>query len=81
LAERIVNTLDRNDIEAIDMEREMVKLREIARIGEAISGLEHPHQSCTRPFAQLAPAALKGGRARSRARRKEPKAMKEAVVD
>jgi hypothetical protein len=81
LAERIVNTLDRNDIESIDMEHEMWKLREIARIGEAIRAIEHPHQSCTRPFAQLAPAALKGGRARSRARRKETKEVKEAVVD
>jgi len=35
LAERIVNALDRHDVEAIDIEREMVRLREIAELGRS----------------------------------------------
>jgi hypothetical protein len=79
LAERIVNTLDRNDIESIDMEHEMWKLREIARIGQSIRADDRPHVACPRAFSQLVPVGAKGGRARSRTRRKP--AAAEVAVD
>jgi hypothetical protein len=38
LAERILRALDRRDLEAVDTEREMARLRELARIGRELAG-------------------------------------------
>jgi hypothetical protein len=66
LAERIVNTLDKNDVEAIDIEYEMRKLRQIASIGSELRDTECPRFPVPRPLSTLVPAGAKGGRARSR---------------
>lgn len=76
LAERIVNALDRGDIEAIDIEHEMFKLRQIARISSEIPYLEPAFPSVPRPLSSLVTAGVKGGRSK-RAPRTAPRPVKQ----
>jgi hypothetical protein len=66
LAERIVNTLDKNAVEAIDIEYEMRKLRQIASIGSELRDTERPFVPASLPMGTLVAAGSKGGRTRSR---------------
>jgi hypothetical protein len=38
LAERLINSLDRRDIEGIDVDREMKRLTDLARLGRELLG-------------------------------------------
>ena len=40
LAERLIRALDRRDLEDVDTEAEMERLREVARLGRALPGME-----------------------------------------
>lgn len=62
LAERIVNALDRGEIESIDIEHEMFKLRQIARLTSEVPYLEPAFPSVPRPLSSLVPVGAKGGR-------------------
>jgi hypothetical protein len=77
LAERIVNTLDKNDVESIDIEYEMRKLRQIASIGSELREPERAYLPPKRPMSSLVPAGAKGGRTRSR----KPKAATETAAE
>lgn len=64
LAERIINALDRREIEVIDLEAEVEKLRELAEVGRhlqpaALAGLSRPLELAS------ARGRSKGGRTRS----------------
>lgn len=64
LAERIVNAIDRREIDQIDAQREVERLRELARLGNE---LRAPCNPSPRPRTTLAVGAgrVKGGRTRS----------------
>ena len=49
VAERIVNMLDSNDVEAIDLEREMAGLRAIAQLGLSVRDLPPAQPARTAP--------------------------------
>lgn len=64
LAERIVNALDRDEVEAIDIDYELGRLRRIAELGE---GLRSDRTGYVPRRLSLGPVAVgaKGGRARA----------------
>lgn len=72
LAERIVNTLDNNDLDAIDIDSEMWKLRQIASLGESLRIAQSPSSQPRMMMAEPMEAGVKGGRSRPRRPRREP---------
>jgi len=68
LAERVVNALDSGDVEAVDIEQEMVKLRQLARVTSAVPYLEPAFPSMPRPLGSLVAAGSKGGRTKGASR-------------
>ena len=71
LAERVVNSLDRNDVEAVDFEKEIETLRQIADLGRS---LDAPRVApAPRPLRVGAAtlAGAKGGRSKSRRGKKD----------
>jgi hypothetical protein len=64
LAERVINALDRRDLEAIDTEREVEKLRQLAELGNALRGKRDPLAPSPEPLA-VGRGRVKGGRSRS----------------
>ena len=76
LAERIVNSLDRDDVEAVDIERELEGLRRIAELG---SGLRAPAPAFKpRPLmiGAAMPQLAKGGRRKGGRARREAQSGK-----
>lgn len=65
LAERIVNCLDSGEIEAIDTEREMERLRVIADMGRELRARPVEHIPTRLRIGAAELAGAKGGRARS----------------
>jgi hypothetical protein len=72
LAERIVNTLDNNDLDAIDIDSEMWKLRQIASLGESLRIAQSPARHPSLMIAEPMEAGVKGGRSRSQRPRRAP---------
>jgi Cyanophycin synthase-like N-terminal domain len=64
LAERVINALDRRDIDAIDTDEEIRRLRLLAELGNDLRGQIDPNQPAPEPLA-LARGRVKGGRTRS----------------
>lgn len=69
LAERMVNALDRNDVDRIDIDYEMDRLRRLAELGEGIRSDPTGYLPRRLSLGPQIPVGAKGGRARS-ARRK-----------
>jgi Cyanophycin synthase-like N-terminal domain len=64
LAERIINALDQREIDRVDTEREIEKLRLLAEIGNELRGQRDPLGPPREPVG-LARGKVKGGRTRS----------------
>lgn len=65
LAERIINALDRRELEVIDLDQEVEKLRRLAELGRQIKG-PALIEGMDRPLELAAlPGRVKGGRSRS----------------
>jgi hypothetical protein len=64
LAERIINALDRREIDAIDTEYEIARLRQLAELGRDLRGQRDPTAPEPQPLV-LARDKVKGGRSRT----------------
>jgi len=56
LAENIIAALDRRDLEAINIEAETARLRELARLGRELMALEHRPAAPARSWSSVTPA-------------------------
>jgi hypothetical protein len=70
LAERIVNSLDRDQVEAVDLEQEMARLHAIAELGREL----HPQASGYVPPRLTIGAAMAGGAKGGRSKSGRPRA-------
>jgi hypothetical protein len=69
LAERIVNAVDGREIDEIDTEREVERLRQLAQLGNELRGHSNPERP-PRPIVTPPVASAKGGRTRSSRRKR-----------
>jgi hypothetical protein len=73
LAERIVNSLDAGDVEAVDLAAEMARLRQIAALGEELRPL--PPRYAPRPLLLEEPAPALVGATHAKAGRTDSKPL------
>ncbi|MBI3910565.1 MAG: hypothetical protein HY320_06475 [Armatimonadetes bacterium] len=66
LAERIVNAIDRQDLQVIDIDAEVARLRELAQLGADLRGQPPPEGPPRGLELAAVPAGIKGGRAPAR---------------
>jgi hypothetical protein len=68
LAERIINALDKRDLDAVDTEREVEKLRRLAQLGDELrqrTPVSLSSATMEAPALALSRGRVKGGRSRS----------------
>ena len=65
LAERIINALDRGDIDSVNIEAEVEKLRTLADLGRQLRGPSLLDEMPRRPLQLASARGRKGGRSRS----------------